>query len=541
MKSLFHRGALRAWLGPLLAGLLSSACGHSSPSMASSRMLHAVGSTLIDGQGKVARVQGVAFSGDGPGGELSEQDYQRVAEMGFGSVRLDFDALAASDDPRLVGWLDQQLGWAKQHDLAVVLAMTRASASTPGNCVPDPVWEQGEERERWLAAWQALALRYSDEATVAGYDLLHEPAPSADLEQWRAMANRLARAIRDVDREHLLIFEQAQSVACTPVNLRPEQSLVLLDDSNVLYAFEARGPYDFTTQSSSRSAIIDGGSYPDELQLGTIDWQRMTYEASDFAVAPTLDPDETEWTQKKHYYSAVNPSLVIAQVNLRSADNRGTVYFDDLKIEELGPSFDFVRTVIDADLEDPRSWFLWQDPLGNATGVKGVGEDGHRGKASVTLSGTTSDANLSSGSPFIFPVQQNDTYRITGWMKGEQSEPGAASMIGLSLWSYDGAPPLRNAANLAVTVQPFMDWGREHQVPLFVSAFGTSAATFEAGKGGLSWVSDMLGVLDQAELSFCYDAYQGEDFGIYPGTDRVNQPLVDLFEARLHPAATAAR
>jgi endoglucanase len=529
-----------------MAALLSSACGGASPSVTGSKMVHVQEGSLVDGQGRSVRWRGIALSRAGStagSSEPSEADYQRIADMGFGSVRLDFELWASTGDAEAnaLSWLDQQLGWAKSHHLLVVLALSRPSASTPSKCVSDPLWVELEIQEQLAASWQQIARRYADEPSVAGYDLLHEPAPSDDLEQWRTLATRLVTAIREVDREHLLIFEQAQLVACKAVNVQPEQSLTVLDDSNVLYGFEARGPSHFTTQSSSRSAIADGGSYPDELEIGTVDWQRMTFEASDFAVSPVLSPDETDWIQKKHYYSAVKPSISIAQINLRSANNPGTVYFDDLKVEELGPSFDFVRTVVDADLEDATSWFLWQDPRGNATGVKGVSKDGHRGKASVTLTGTTSDANLNNDSPFIFPVKQNHTYRVTGWMKGEHSASTAVSMIGLSLWSYDGDIPLRDSANLAATVQPFVDWGQAHRVPVFVSAFGTSVATFLGHKGGMAWVSDTLNVLDRDQLSFCYDVYRGEDFGIYGDRDRVNQPLVDLFTERLPHAAAAVR
>jgi endoglucanase len=526
-------------------GLFCSACGSSRSAAERSRMVHANGSTLIDGGGHEVRLRAVALSSTERGSavdriDLTEDDYQRAAEMGFGSVRLDFDPLSSTADAASRSdfflWLDQQLIWAKRHDLLLVLAGSRGTRSAPSACQTDAFWELGESQDHWLSAWQAIAERYHEEPAVAGYDLLREPAPSADLQQWQTLANRTAGAIREVDPDHLLIFEQAQFVACVSVNLRPVESLATLGDPNVLYAFEARGPTAFTMQSSSRSAIVDGGSYPDELELGTIDWKRMTFESSDFTVAPPLNSEESEWTEKKHYYSAIKPSIVIAQVNLRSAKNRGTVYFDDLIVEELGPSFDFVRTVVDADLEDASSWFLWQDPNVEGTGVKGVSAGGHHGKA-ITLSGTTSEANLNNDPPFIFPVQQNSTYRVTGWMKGEHSDPTAESMIGLSLFSYQGEVPLRNQANLAATMQPFVAWGREHGVPLFVSAFGTSAATFQGEKGGLRWVSDMLDVLDQEALSFCYDAYQGPEFGIYPEPGAPNQPLVDLFAERLpHPA-----
>ncbi|MET0794009.1 MAG: cellulase family glycosylhydrolase [Polyangiaceae bacterium] len=511
-------------------------------------MIHVDQGTLVDGQGKPIVLRGAVFPSVTSdvdlqlNASLSEEDYQRAAEMGFSLIRLDVEvgAFASTGIESVFPWLDQQLAWAKAHDLSLLLALSWPDSGPARDCSSSALWDSNESQELLVAAWRKIAGQYAAESAIAGYDLVHEPNPSAALDQWQALAARLTSAVRELDREHLLIVEQAQLIACTAVNQHPEDSLFLVDDSNVLYAFEARGPQNFTTQSSHRSLVSDGGSYPDELQLGSIDWQRMTFEASDFAVAPSLNSGETHWTSKKHYWSAINPAIVIAQVNLRSAQNSGTVYFDDLKVEELDPNFDVVRTVIDADLEDAASWFLWQDPNYPATGAKGVSPEHERGKASITLSGTTSEANLSNDAPFVFPVRQDYTYRVTGWMKGEVVGASATSMIGLSLWSYDGDLPLRDPANLVAATQPFVDWGRAHQVPVFVSAFGTSVATFEPGKGGITWVSDMLDVLEQNRLSFCYDAYRGADFGIYHA-GALNQPLVDLFGSRFAVPAANAR
>ncbi len=540
----------RLLLGLSLAGFFGSACGE-SPKAPGSKMLHAESSNLIDGQGRAIRLRVLAFSrmpavrDELLNLDLTEADYRRARDLGFGAVRLDIAAalvtrgVAEPDAAPGLAWLDQQLAWAKAYDLLLIIAQTRSDAGTPRECVSDALWDRDDTQDELVASWRLIAERYATEPALAGYDLLHEPSPSHGLDQWQALASRLASAIRELDHAHLLILEQAQRVACKAVNQDPNTSWVSLDDPNVLYAFEARGPWNFTTQSTSGSAVVDGGVYPDELELGTVDWSRMTWEASDFSVAPTLAPDETDWVEKKHYYSAVKPTIRIAQVNLRSESNAGTAYFDDLEIDELDSDFEYVRTVIDADLEDPSTWSLWQDDV-SGPAQKGVGRDGHRGKASITLSDTTSNANLNNEAPFIFPVNQHSTYRVTGWMKGEHSAPTAKSMIGLSLFSYKGDLPLKNAANLAATTQPFVDWGREHQVPLFVSALGTSVATFDGEKGGLTWVSDMLDVLDENQLGFCYDAYRGTDFGIYPEPGRVTQPLVDLFEQRLPHAATGS-
>jgi endoglucanase len=62
---------------------------------------------------------------------------------------------------------------------------------------------------------------------------------------------------------------------------------------------------------------------------------------------------------------------------------------------------------------------------------------------------------------------------------------------------------------------------------------------FQNDKGGLTWVSDMLDLLDEHGVPFTYHAYHEDAFGIYRGSGKLpdpanaNQPLIDLFTTKL--------
>ncbi|MEO7036477.1 MAG: cellulase family glycosylhydrolase [Polyangiaceae bacterium] len=514
-------------------------------------MLHAEHGRLLNSRGQNILVQGVScWFGEAPDAvdpDHDEADYERVAAMGFNSIRFHFNYNAFEDDSAPYQYkdsgfarFDQSIAWAKAHGIQLVLSLGVPQGGSQLNCGGTALWDIPDNQDRVVALWRAIAQRYATEPTLAGYSLIDQPSPTSSLAQWQSLANRIAAAIREVDVQHLLVVDQATPIGCNYDNqYNPGASLIVLDDPNVLYALAAYWPWVYTNQLTAGSHLEDAGAYPDEERLGTSDFQDLTLLQT-HPGSPLLTPDETTWTRKRFYYTAVNQTAQIAQVSLRSANNPGTVYFDDLLVEEFDPDFNFVRTLIDADLEDPTNWNLYQDPAGAGAGVKGTGADGHRGSASITLSGTTGEASLNFSDLYAFPLRQNYTYRVTGWMKGENSAPNSASMIGLNLYTDIGSvPPPRNKANLAAMLQRFVDWGHSHDVPLYVGDLGTGAPSFENGRGGLTWVSDMVDLMTQANLSFSYSEYHGADYGIYRGDggpvdpSNANQPLIDLFTQKL--------
>ncbi len=63
-------------------------------------------------------------------------------------------------------------------------------------------------QERYAGAWEAVARRFADDPWVLGYDLFNEPWPAQASEaQLGAFYEKLVRAIRRVDRRHLVWYE----------------------------------------------------------------------------------------------------------------------------------------------------------------------------------------------------------------------------------------------------------------------------------------------------------------------------------------------
>ena len=85
----------------------------------------------------------------------------------------------------------------------------------------------------------------------------------------------------------------------------------------------------------------------------------------------------------------------------------------------------------------------------------------------------------------------------------------------------------------------YLAWGKRENVPLFLGEWGVIRFGFEADRGGLRWVSDVLDIARARQLSFTYHVYHEDGFGIYrgagslPDPTKANTALIELFTDKL--------
>jgi endoglucanase len=148
---------------------------------------------------------------------ITDDDYHTIAASGLNSVRLPFNFRLLEDDAKPgeykeSGWktLDRNIAEAKKNNVYVVLEMHAAPCGqnigfTSDYTGPTQMWGNEDCLRRTVNLWQAIANRYNQETTVAGYDLLGEPWTSdRDL---LSIYQRITAAIRQEDTNHLLIYE----------------------------------------------------------------------------------------------------------------------------------------------------------------------------------------------------------------------------------------------------------------------------------------------------------------------------------------------
>lgn len=148
---------------------------------------------------------------------ITDGDFRAMAAYGLNSARVPFNYRLLEDDAqpftyKQSGWdvLDRVVAAAKRNNVYLVLDLHAApcgqnSGFTSDYVGPDLLWTSATCLDRTVALWKAIAARYADENIIAGYDLLNEGvAGDAGL---LGLYKRLTTAIRQVDRNHTLIYE----------------------------------------------------------------------------------------------------------------------------------------------------------------------------------------------------------------------------------------------------------------------------------------------------------------------------------------------
>ena len=172
---------------------------------------------------------------------ITEADINRIKAMGFNSVRVPihwkfFDG-ESGEGFRL---LDRLVEWARKDQIYVIIDLHCAPGGQTGTNIDDSygypwLYLSPEAQRHTIAVWRGIAAHYAKEPIVLGYDLLNEPIPhfaqvqrfNPDLEP---LYRRLVAAVREVDRNHVVILGGAQWDSNFKVFGKPF-------DSNVMYTF----------------------------------------------------------------------------------------------------------------------------------------------------------------------------------------------------------------------------------------------------------------------------------------------------------------
>lgn len=411
------------------------------------------------------------------------------------------------------------------------------------------IWDDPALRQQNADLWRDIADRYRDEPAVAAYDLLNEPVTTDSTgEQWQDFAQQLVDAVRSVDQSHLLVIGGVYGVngRYGTDGIDPH---FLVDDDNVVYDFHFYEPIKYTHQYASwvEGPVQDGGKYPDpDVILPT--GARVLLPESSFST-PSLPAGSSAWTEYDSGLVAIEDEDAVAAMPLVVAAGgmSGKAYFDAVSVTEYSPDGTEIREIVNdpLDADGILDWYQWESGGEATPGAEFARESaGHQDDASLSI-GAAAEAGTIAGwsnDGHLFSVVPGNQYRVRGYMRGEDiaSATGTPPRIGLQLDVYASSPGAvgggflgRDKAYLAHEMAQHLKFGAENQVPMSVMEFGAVRQAFETeGKGGGLWVTDVLALLEENDLSFAYWEYHGAEMGIYLSgegkPDDVNEVLQDV-------------
>jgi endoglucanase len=507
------------------------------------------GAQLVDGAGNPFTFEGIAFgnenwlSNSNPiNHDHSAIDFKRVKDLGMNSVRFYLNYKWFEDDRQPYKykasawqWLDKNIAWAKRNDISLILNMHAPQGGYQSQGEGDALWTKSENQNRLAALWKTIANRYKNETTIAGFGLVNEPVPKGTIEKWQTLAQKLADSIRQVNKNHLLFVESAVGIETADgvtYGGTPEQNMFKIRDPNTVYEFHYYGPYEYTHQKLGD--VPDGGKYPDYNRIETdpeLNWYTATFDN------PTLEAGNMPWQFfEGEKYKVTDPKIKagIAALIAQNTGANGKVAFDDVVVNEYNKTGQLTN-VIKFDTNSLKDWGFYSS---NDFGADGTTRTGRNDDAAITIGGTTADGSLSNfANPFV--IKQGYSYQISGWMQGQNLGANATAQIRLDFQSSNDPIYVRDKKFLLSELQPYINWGKRNNVPLYLGEFGAGRPTFENNKGGLAWVNDVLDFALRNKLSLNYHSYHEDAFGLYPGfgttvdPGSVNQPLKDLFISKL--------
>jgi endoglucanase len=157
---------------------------------------------------------------------ITEADIQRIAELGFNTVRPALNSrlfLTEGENPVYVDegfqLIDSLVSWCKKYKIYVIIDMHGAPGGQTGaniddspNDIPELFINQ-KNQDQLVNLWVKIAKKFKNESTVAAYDLLNEPLPigTGAAEKYKHLLvplyKRITDEIRKVDQKHMITLE----------------------------------------------------------------------------------------------------------------------------------------------------------------------------------------------------------------------------------------------------------------------------------------------------------------------------------------------
>ncbi len=349
---------------------------------------------------------------------ITEKDIDSISSWGFNMVRMPmhYEFMTPRDQPFVYSeygftLIDSLVKWCKKFDIYLILDLHAAPGGQSAESISDyngypSLWESEENKARTIALWKEIATRYKDQETIAGYDLLNEPAwgelgpQNIDL---RNLYIGITNAIRSVDTNHIVYIE-GNWFATDFTGLTPPW------DDNMSYSFHKywsdvtpgsiqsylamRNTYNVPLWMSesgenSNSWFSDFVKLLEENEIGWTWWTIKKYQSISPMASANIDP---QFQQLMNYWSGSAPKP--------SVDDAMTALYkqiDSTKIENCVTRVDVLDALFRRPFDDSLIPFAENKIPGIIFGVNF--DYGNLGKAyyDVTPSNVNGNGSYNNG------------------------------------------------------------------------------------------------------------------------------------------------
>jgi aryl-phospho-beta-D-glucosidase BglC (GH1 family) len=183
---------------------------------------------------------------------LGKGDVARVAGWGFDHIRLPFDYNVIEEEegkekPAGYTYLDNMVAWCREYKLDLILDLHKAAGydfSIVGSDKQNTLFNNDALKNDFLALWERLALRYSNDGNVA-FELLNEVVEQEAASSWNELIADAVNAIRKHAKDTIIIYGGIQWNSARTLKLLEKPA-----DRNIVYTFHFYEPLIFTHQKA---------------------------------------------------------------------------------------------------------------------------------------------------------------------------------------------------------------------------------------------------------------------------------------------------
>lgn len=451
---------------------------------------------------------------------MTEEDYKEIAGLGFNTVRFLFNYNILEDDSNPYtykqsgwDWFDLNLEWAKKHGIHLILDCHLSQGGIPSTGGNQNVWTQGEaNQERLVAMWGAIADRYKENDTIAGYGLLNEPfIENGDAKAWDDLLSRLVTTIRAVDSNHMLVIQRAQIG-----NDRKYVEPVVNDNNWILEVHCYPG--------ETMKFVNKYFSIPDDFfyygNNNIIGYRDATASTESNKPSNTITKSfSTDWTDYSFDFAAGDSNNAYLLFEITNLGENENISIKDISVTCDGKEVYNMKYNLDSNYTS----YVGDNPCIITYNSK----DNY-----INISGKAGYASFADNGNFrYFGIESGKTYTVSFKAK---SETGVSDLAALKVTAKEYKTENLYTLNKDYT-EKLLDYGEltaKYNVPLFYGEIGVQRNAYNENRNITSLSSDILNWLTSNSCNYTWFSWHEPNYGIYTssGLDPKSNPNNELLK-----------